>query len=253
VIGENSGEGRSVIREATWEGKAAVSCCPIVAMFKSAVRPIARGLVRSMASTTHAAPGLSIGGGEVHGFVGAVGNTPLIRLAKLSDETGCNILAKAEFMSPGGSIKDRAALFLVKDAEAKGTLKPGGTVVEGTAGNTGIGLAHVCRSKGYRCVIYMPDTQVSRGAPSDEYPERSEKSPSSEARILRGREGRPTLRVRRRTRERSTLLQQFSECVVGRARHQRSALLRVRRRTARDHTVLATARRASASARLELD
>lgn len=135
-------------------------------MLKSALRPIAhgltaRGLVRTMASTTHAVPGLTISGSEVHGFVGAVGNTPLIRLAKLSDETGCNILAKAEFMSPGGSIKDRAALFLVKDAEAKGLLKPGGTVVEGTAGNTGIGLAHVCRSKGYKCVIYMPDTQVS--------------------------------------------------------------------------------------------
>ncbi|KAI5451453.1 Cysteine synthase 1 [Naganishia albida] len=133
-------------------------------MLKSALRPIAhgltaRGLVRTMASTTHAVPGLTISGSEVHGFVGAVGNTPLIRLAKLSDETGCNILAKAEFMSPGGSIKDRAALFLVKDAEAKGLLKPGGTVVEGTAGNTGIGLAHVCRSKGYKCVIYMPDTQ----------------------------------------------------------------------------------------------
>ncbi len=63
-------------------------------------------------------------------------------------------------MSPGGSIKDRAALYLVQDAEEKGQLKPGGTVVEGTAGNTGIGLAHVCRSKGYKCVIYMPDTQV---------------------------------------------------------------------------------------------
>jgi len=80
-------------------------------------------------------------------------------LNRLSEETGCNILAKAEFMSPGGSIKDRAALFLVKNAEDKGLLQPGGTVVEGTAGNTGIGLAHVCRSKGYKCVIYMPDTQ----------------------------------------------------------------------------------------------
>jgi hypothetical protein len=88
---------------------------------------------------------------------------PKIRLKRLSEETGCNILAKAEFMSPGGSIKDRAALYLVKDAEEKGLLKPGGTVVEGTAGNTGIGLAHVCRSKGYNCVIYMPDTQVSCG------------------------------------------------------------------------------------------
>lgn len=98
-------------------------------------------------------------GKEVEGFVGAVGNTPLIRLNRLSEETGCNILAKAEFMSPGGSVKDRAALFLVKDAEEKGLIRPGGTVVEGTAGNTGIGLAHVCRSKGYNCVIYMPDTQ----------------------------------------------------------------------------------------------
>lgn len=77
----------------------------------------------------------------------------------MSDEVGANIYAKAEFMSPGGSIKDRAALFLVKDAEEKGQLKPGGTVVEGTAGNTGIGLAHVCRARGYKCVIYMPDTQ----------------------------------------------------------------------------------------------
>ncbi|GHJ87800.1 hypothetical protein NliqN6_4202 [Naganishia liquefaciens] len=139
-------------------------------MLRSALRPLAASInvgrtaaggaaKRGMASTNHAALGLAIGGKEVHGFVGAVGNTPLIRLSKLSEETGCNILAKAEFMSPGGSIKDRAALFLVKDAEAKGLLKPGGTVVEGTAGNTGIGLAHVCRSKGYRCVIYMPDTQ----------------------------------------------------------------------------------------------
>ncbi len=67
-------------------------------------------------------------------------------------------------MSPGGSIKDRAALYLVTDAERRGQLQPGGTVVEGTAGNTGIGLAHVCRAKGYKCVIYMPDTQVSDGA-----------------------------------------------------------------------------------------
>jgi cysteine synthase A len=77
----------------------------------------------------------------------------------LSEETGATILAKAEFMSPGGSVKDRAALYLVKEAEEKGQIRPGGTVVEGTAGNTGIGLAHVCRSKGYNCVIYMPDTQ----------------------------------------------------------------------------------------------
>ena len=89
----------------------------------------------------------------------AIGNTPLIRMKRLSDETGCEILGKAEFQNPGGSVKDRAALFVVKDAEERGLLKPGGTVVEGTAGNTGIGLAHVCRSKGYKLVIYMPNTQ----------------------------------------------------------------------------------------------
>jgi cysteine synthase A len=89
----------------------------------------------------------------------AIGNTPLIRLNHLSEETGCEILGKAEFMNPGGSVKDRAALYVIKDAEEKGQLKPGGTVVEGTAGNTGIGLAHVCRSKGYKLVIYMPNTQ----------------------------------------------------------------------------------------------
>ena len=83
----------------------------------------------------------------------------MIRLKKLSEETGCEILGKAEFQNPGGSVKDRAALYVVQDAENKGLLKPGGTVVEGTAGNTGIGLAHVCRSKGYKLVIYMPNTQ----------------------------------------------------------------------------------------------
>jgi cysteine synthase len=93
------------------------------------------------------------------GFVDAVGNTPLIKLDGLSRETGCNILGKAEFMNPGGSVKDRAAKFIVLDAEARGVLKPGGTVVEGTAGNTGIGLAHVCNARGYRCIIVMPDNQ----------------------------------------------------------------------------------------------
>ncbi|KFY13174.1 hypothetical protein V491_06495 [Pseudogymnoascus sp. VKM F-3775] len=80
--------------------------------------------------------------GVVKGLVGAIGNTPLIRLNKLSEQTGCEILGKAEFMNPGGSVKDRAALYVVQDAEEKGLLAPGGTVVEGTAGNTGIGLAH---------------------------------------------------------------------------------------------------------------
>lgn len=89
----------------------------------------------------------------------AIGNTPLIRLNTLSEQTGCEVLGKAEFMNPGGSVKDRAALYVVRDAERRGLLQPGGTVVEGTAGNTGIGLAHVCRSLGYRLVIYMPDTQ----------------------------------------------------------------------------------------------
>ena len=93
------------------------------------------------------------------GFVNAVGNTPLIRLNSFSDETGCEILGKAEFLNPGGSVKDRAALFMIEDAEAKGLLKPGGTVVEGTAGNTGIGLAHICNAKGYKCLIVIPDTQ----------------------------------------------------------------------------------------------
>ncbi|MGB6603569.1 MAG: cysteine synthase A [Steroidobacteraceae bacterium] len=95
----------------------------------------------------------------VSGFTGAVGNTPLIRLARLSEETGCEILGKAEFMNPGGSVKDRAACGIVADAEQRGVLPPGGTVVEGTAGNTGIGLAHVCNARGYRCVIVMPDNQ----------------------------------------------------------------------------------------------
>jgi len=93
------------------------------------------------------------------GFVDAVGNTPLIRLGRLSEETGCEIYGKAEFMNPGGSVKDRAARAIVLDAERRGVLKPGGTVVEGTAGNTGIGLAHVCNARGYRCVIVMPDNQ----------------------------------------------------------------------------------------------
>src|SRR4030088_1288065 len=94
------------------------------------------------------------------GFSGAVGNTPLIRLRSLSDETGCEILAKAEFMNPGGSVKDRAARAIVLAAEKSGELPPKGTVVEGTAGNTGIGLAHVCNARGYKCVIVMPDNQA---------------------------------------------------------------------------------------------
>jgi len=93
------------------------------------------------------------------GFAGTVGNTPLIRLEGLSAETGCEILGKAEFLNPGGSVKDRAALWMIREHERSGALRPGGIVVEGTAGNTGIGLAHVCNARGYGCIIYMPDTQ----------------------------------------------------------------------------------------------
>jgi len=92
-------------------------------------------------------------------FADTVGNTPLIRLNRLSEETGCEILGKAEFMNPGGSVKDRAALWIVREHEKSGALGPGGTVVEGTAGNTGIGLAHICNARGYPCVIYIPDNQ----------------------------------------------------------------------------------------------
>ena len=89
----------------------------------------------------------------------AIGNTPLIKLRRASDATGCTILGKAEFMSPGGSVKDRTGLFIIADAEKRGVLKPGGTVVEGTAGNTGIGLTLVGNARGYRTVIVIPETQ----------------------------------------------------------------------------------------------
>jgi len=92
-------------------------------------------------------------------FLDTVGNTQLIKLRKASELTGCNILGKAEFMNPGGSVKDRAAKAIVLDAEAQGLLRPGGVIVEGTAGNTGIGLALVANSLGYRTVIVIPDTQ----------------------------------------------------------------------------------------------
>ena len=92
-------------------------------------------------------------------FIDAVGNTPLIRLKAASEATGCEILGKAEFLNPGGSVKDRAAWWMVREAEKSGALAPGGMVVEGTAGNTGIGLAHICNSRGYDCVIYMPNNQ----------------------------------------------------------------------------------------------
>ena len=93
------------------------------------------------------------------GMLGAIGNTKLIRLRRLSEETGCNILGKAEFMNPGGSVKDRAGLAIIRAAEADGSLKPGGTIVEGTAGNTGIGITLVGNALGYKSVIVMPETQ----------------------------------------------------------------------------------------------
>lgn len=95
----------------------------------------------------------------VSDFEGAIGNTPLIRLSRLSEMTGCEILGKAEFLNPGGSVKDRAALWMIREHEKSGALQPGGIVVEGTAGNTGIGIAHVCNARGYSCIIYMPDNQ----------------------------------------------------------------------------------------------
>jgi cysteine synthase len=95
------------------------------------------------------------------GFLGAVGNTPLIRIPSLSRKTGCEILGKAEWLNPGGSVKDRAALAIVLEAERSGALKPGGVIVEGTAGNTGIGFAHVARARGYSCVIVMPNNLAS--------------------------------------------------------------------------------------------
>lgn len=94
-----------------------------------------------------------------NGFLDSIGNTPLIRLPWASAQAGCTILGKAEFLNPGGSVKDRAALALITDAEERGLLKPGGTIVEGTAGNTGIGLTLVANAKGYKSVIVMPDSQ----------------------------------------------------------------------------------------------
>ncbi len=93
------------------------------------------------------------------GFAETIGNTPLIRLREVSEETGCDILGKAEFLNPGSSVKDRAALFIIKDAEERGALEPGGLIVEGTAGNTGIGLALCGNARGYRTLIVIPETQ----------------------------------------------------------------------------------------------
>ncbi len=103
--------------------------------------------------------GLYHGGIWQDGLAEAIGNTPLIRLKRASEATGCTILGKAEFMNPGGSVKDRAGLYIIRDAQERGTLRAGGTIVEGTAGNTGIGLTLVGNACGYRSVIVMPETQ----------------------------------------------------------------------------------------------
>ena len=102
---------------------------------------------------------MSFNQGASEDLAAAIGNTPLIKLRRASEATGCTILGKAEFMNPGGSVKDRAGLAIIQDAERRGLLKPGGTVVEGTAGNTGIGLTLVGNARGYRSVIVMPETQ----------------------------------------------------------------------------------------------
>ncbi|KAK6822672.1 Cysteine synthase 1 [Apiospora arundinis] len=134
-------------------------------MFRQSVRRFTTTTARRAVTPAAAHPptprsiAISKAQGVSRGLTEAIGNTPLIRLNKLSEQTKCEVLGKAEFMNPGGSIKDRAAHYVVLDAEERGLLKAGGTVVEGTAGNTGIGLAHVCRSKGYKLVIYMPNTQ----------------------------------------------------------------------------------------------
>ncbi len=121
------------------------------------------------------------------GFIETIGNTPLIRLRRVSEQSGCDILAKAESLNPGGSVKDRAAWAIVKDAETKGQLRPGGMIVEGTAGNTGIGLALVARARGYRVTIVIPETQSAEkkdmlrlcGADVREVPEAPYRSPEN--------------------------------------------------------------------------
>ena len=127
----------------------------------------------------------------VDGLTEAVGNTPLIRLRRASDLTGCTILGKAEFLNPGGSVKDRAALYIIRDAEERGKLEPGGLIVEGTAGNTGIGLALVGNARGYRTLIVIPETQSQEkkdmlrlcGATLEEVPAAPYRDPGNYVRV----------------------------------------------------------------------
>jgi len=127
------------------------------------------------------------------GFLGSIGRTPLIRLERASEETGCEILGKAEFLNPGGSVKDRAALAIVEDAEQRGELRPGGVIDEGTAGNTGIGLALVGNARGYQTVIVIPETQSQEkkdmlrlcGADLREVPAKPYKDPGNYVHVSR--------------------------------------------------------------------
>ncbi|AHA99452.1 cysteine synthase [Brucella ceti TE28753-12] len=138
-----------------------------------------------------------------------IGNTPLIRLSKASELTGCDIYGKAEFLNPGQSVKDRAALYIIRDAEKRGLLRPGGVIVEGTAGNTGIGLTMVAKALGYRTAIVIPETQSQEkkdalrllGAELIEVP----RLPSSQDAIFTGKQSFSIRASRSRTVRRSTL------------------------------------------------
>src|SRR6266481_1138727 len=153
---------------------------------KSRYRKLRSGLRISKRDSDHMSATYS-------GIDGYVGNTPLIRLRRLSELTGCEILGKAEFMNPAGSVKDRAAYGIITDAEAVGRLKPGATIVEGTAGNTGIGLAVIGRARGYRTVIVIPNNQSPEkmhllrtlGAEVKAVPEKPYKDPENYNHIAR--------------------------------------------------------------------
>ena len=157
------------------------------------------------------------------GIVEAIGNTPLIKLKRVSDATGCTILGKAEFLNPGQSVKDRAALFIIRDAVARGALRPGGIIVEGTAGNTGIGLTLVGNALGYRSVIVIPNTQSREkkdmlrlaGAELIEVPGR----PLCQPRQLREGIRPPCGRPRQKRADRRRLGQPVRQCGQSRRPH----------------------------------
>ena len=163
----------------------------------------------------------------VDGLTEAVGNTPLIRLRRASDLTGCTILGKAEFLNPGGSVKDRAALYIIRDAEDRGALEPGGLIVEGTAGNTGIGLALVGNARGYRTLIVIPETQSQgeegHAAPVRRDPRRGARRPLPGPPELRSHVGAPREGARRDGAERGPVgepVGQHREPGCPRARHR---------------------------------